>query len=932
MATPQEELAELNRQIADLKRQAGDVSEFIPLQNLKDAQRLFTSLKNEVSEIGDGLSYVYKAFRDSVAELSKQNTELNATRSALKSISNISQKILVTRSLEGDISTKELASLEKKALLQFKSLDLAVKSGRVLGEALTEAKDALAQQNKFFKALQGIRKEQEEINKNSGVRLFTGLEDITNAIPGLNKFTGAFKEASTAAKEQARFNKAAFGTVQGITRSQANQNKHAQAVSDQIKSQLPHLQDANNLTQEKIKKLGLEKILIDKNKKSLAGTAAIAKANSLILKKSLPTVSSITPFTAGLKALGPIIKSALAPFTILLTVLKTLTKVDTLTGNLAKNLGVSYEESLGLVSSLTDIANRSGDAFVTTEGLLKAQTQLSTALGTNVQLNSQLLIDYTKLTEQAGYSVEAATQLGILSKATGVDAKDITTQFLGQAKALNLSNNLALNEKQLVESISKVSKGTLATFAKKPQELMNAVYAAKKLGLEISQVEKIADGLLEIESSLTAEFEAEVITGRQLNLERARYFALTNDIKGVADELGKQQITQVSFANSSRIEQQAVAAAMGMSADELGKMLITQQALSNVNAKDEKALKEQYEAVKGTAQEKEFLNKLGNEEYAQQLKSQSVQDRFNQTVAKLQDIFVALAEPVLAIISPFADLVNNIMPSINMLLSPLLKGLNAISGVAATILKVFGGIYLVQKSINVASLIAQGIQSRRLLAKELELGLGGSILAVLGLENAAIEYKLQRQKQGNIFSAIGVALEQTKLGAIIASGYGMVKNLAIGAAKLAQDTAIAAANLLNVSATTVGIGTAIALAAAAGGIAYLHSVTKKAGDVMSPADGKTRISTKEGGLFELSKNDDVIAAPNLLGNRGGERNFQPSGATNVTVSLSKGDIMAIANAVREGASQAKINVNLDGNAVANNLQTPMAMNTRTISV
>jgi hypothetical protein len=28
--------------------------------------------------------------------------------------------------------------------------------------------------------------------------------------------------------------------------------------------------------------------------------------------------------------------------------------------------------------------------------------------------------------------------------------------------------------------------------------------------------------------------------------------------------------------------------------------------------------------------------------------------------------------------------------------------------------------------------------------------------------------------------------------------------------------------------------------------------------------------------------------------------------------------MAIANAVREGASQAKINVNLDGNAVANN--------------
>jgi hypothetical protein len=48
------------------------------------------------------------------------------------------------------------------------------------------------------------------------------------------------------------------------------------------------------------------------------------------------------------------------------------------------------------------------------------------------------------------------------------------------------------------------------------------------LGLNLTQVDKIAEGLLDIEQSLTAEFEAEVITGKQLNLERARFFALTN--------------------------------------------------------------------------------------------------------------------------------------------------------------------------------------------------------------------------------------------------------------------------------------------------------------------------------------------------------------------------------------------------------------------
>lgn len=48
------------------------------------------------------------------------------------------------------------------------------------------------------------------------------------------------------------------------------------------------------------------------------------------------------------------------------------------------------------------------------------------------------------------------------------------------------------------------------------------------------------------------------------------------------------------------------------------------------------------------------------------------------------------------------------------------------------------------------------------------------------------------------------------------------------------------------------------------GIGMAVSKAKSAGDVMSPADGKTRISTKEGGLLELSSNDDVMAAPGLF--------------------------------------------------------------------
>jgi hypothetical protein len=57
------------------------------------------------------------------------------------------------------------------------------------------------------------------------------------------------------------------------------------------------------------------------------------------------------------------------------------------------------------------------------------------------------------------------------------------------------------------------------------------------------------------------------------------------------------------------------------------------------------------------------------------------------------------------------------------------------------------------------------------------------------------------------------------------------------------------------------LGAAAAVAVMAKGFSALSS--QKVGDMISPADGKTQVSTKEGGLFELSKNDDLLAGPGL---------------------------------------------------------------------
>ena len=92
---------------------------------------------------------------------------------------------------------------------------------------------------------------------------------------------------------------------------------------------------------------------------------------------------------------------------------------------------------------------------------------------------------------------------------------------------------------------------------------------------------------------------------------------------------------------------------------------------------------------------------------------------------------------------------------------------------------------------------------------------------------------------------------------------------------------------------------------------------------MSPADGKTRVSTKEGGLFELSKNDDLMAGPGLAGGAG-------SGGGGRLSALAA-PLAAVVNeikALRADMASGKIAVYMDSAKVTSNVNTQVEKTTR----
>jgi hypothetical protein len=76
---------------------------------------------------------------------------------------------------------------------------------------------------------------------------------------------------------------------------------------------------------------------------------------------------------------------------------------------------------------------------------------------------------------------------------------------------------------------------------------------------------------------------------------------------------------------------------------------------------------------------------LGDESLANQYEQQSVQERFANATEKLKDIFIQIAEPVMAIVSPLMNLVGSVLPMVNVLLQPIVFAFQTIGSTLSSI-------------------------------------------------------------------------------------------------------------------------------------------------------------------------------------------------------------------------------------------------------
>ena len=281
------------------------------------------------------------------------------------------------------------------------------------------------------------------------------------------------------------------------------------------------------------------------------------------------------------KTIGVGLKSGFGSLT------ETLTDPAVIIGKILKDYG-EFEKANKEVRQLTGQTANNYSSFntslVSATDQVKTIGSLSKELGINVNaaFSPDTILAATELTELLGLGVKETAQLSMNAEAFGQDLSTFPKSAERVTKQFALSGKGALNMGDVLKEAGSASGALSLSLEGNPDALVKAAAGAKALGLSLAQAEGIADSLLDFESSIQAEMEAELLTGKSLNLEKARSAALNNDIAGLTEEIGNNEEILSAFSSGNRIQQAAVAKSLGMSKDEVAKMIVLQKINSNM--------------------------------------------------------------------------------------------------------------------------------------------------------------------------------------------------------------------------------------------------------------------------------------------------------------------------------------------------------------
>ena len=643
-----EELKKFNKLLDELNKKKDKLGQDKILdldgtvENLGVVNQLLDVANENLADLNQSVEGIRETWSSVVGELKKVDNLTGVSVKSFNKLSNIANQLSNSQKGLNELSSRQITSLitktkieaenlkfqEKQLLAKGRSNDLAQKALDALNSSIEISKKDLSLLDKKTEGYEKIKKEIQDQIKNEE-----------------NKIKVIKEEAAALVEIQGVLDKNG-GLLQQQINSLKTQEKYTKNV-----------EKATGLTGLAMKGISgfLGKIGMSNMGGVFEDAAEAAKATASRLtdggKQAGGFLTKIRTMGSAFKVVGKaILKNLTDPLFLAGMAMKAMKGIfgffadaykkgeeaakvisDENTG-MARSLGLAQGAASRLAGSVAGMGPTTAASKASIEGIYKA-------MGSTEKLSRNTLKVFVKLNTFAGMSAESLAKFQKFAKKGGEDAGTMVKNMANTALHAVKNNKLALSQKELLEETANQSSYVKLQFAGQGPALVKAVAQSRALGVNMEKARNMARSLLNFEDSIAAEMEAELLTGKQLNLEEARALALKGDNVGAAKLIAEQVGGAAEFMSMNVLQQEALAKAAGMGVDEMSAMLDGQQDMKKSGAD---LVKDQTNGLKAMSSEVSIRESAENRARAAAEANISVYNELHGVVNQLKDTWIKI--------------------------------------------------------------------------------------------------------------------------------------------------------------------------------------------------------------------------------------------------------------------------------------------------
>lgn len=674
---------------ADIKRRKEEVKLLQKKQELEQKLLDIETKKSKLSDKSSDYEKKAKKFQEEELKIRKELEELDKkkekrqkthkkneeesydkftdTKAAYEELTRLSQTMIISQ---------EFSSKEAKEYLKYQDKTHTLLAG--MRKILTENFEAEAQGVRLGKEWIGIRTRGVDLAQDLDDLIQDGLDQADDAIKG--EYTKI--DTLRVQKELRRmdlyyeFNKGKMGKIaidqyktmrdllqQTLDRAKALDESLQETANDakRVNGALDALleldlagavrnyfsfDDIKKDIKEKIGKSLVDSIRIVRGEYGLVGGIKQFGKNLLDIGKMIPRIAGAAGLGLMIGGIGLITK-------MMHGFVDMLMQADQDIADMGKEFAISRKEAGELHKNAARMSTEMNIVGINTKEVvegIKAATEAFGDLDVAGQLSAgnkemeTFVKQSTILSKQFGLSGQEIGAIHDLATITGKPMDVLVNESVQLGKG-------AMNAKQTMKVLAGIPPTIAVAFKGTTKELIAAAQKAKMLGTDLKAIATSGRGMLEIEQSLGDEMEARVLTGKNINLDAARTYALNGDIFNLQEEMLKQAGSLKDFQKMGPIQQESMAKAMNMSVEEMTKMLTNAQKLKDAHIEAADAARFAEMDAKQLADEASKTNDKTRKDYIQQLAAEktsaSIKEKMADLLEKIKAKFAPIVEKIL---------------------------------------------------------------------------------------------------------------------------------------------------------------------------------------------------------------------------------------------------------------------------------------------